>query len=169
MKTMYLKMLVFSALILFGFHAQAQESGKAEYNPCRTLTINNKSIPAQLERVLGQWDDCTVENLEEGEFGVNALVLVRWSGVNLSVTYKMPETTICEVLVTQNNLLTSEWFEENKKNLISDFFNMNWDLDEFPGPTSEYYTSPEAGTNAQFWVERDKDGNVTWMRFSYAL
>lgn len=169
MKTMYLKMFTFSALILFGFHAQAQEVGKVEYNPCRTLTINKKSIPAELERVLGQWDDCTIENLEDGEFGVKALVLVRWSGVNLSVKYNMPETTIYEVLVTQSNLLTSKWYENNKKNLISDFFDMNWDLDEFPGPTSEYYISPEDGTNAQFWVERDNDGNVTWMRFSYAL
>lgn len=128
-----------------------------------------KSIPKELIRELSRWKHCTVDYYNETEFGLEALIIIRWDDVKLSVKYGPPEASICTVEVLGGAPLSSEWYEKNRNNFVSDFFDMSWKHDEFPGPRSEYYTSPEVGTNAQFWAERDKNGNITWMRFSYAL
>ena len=127
------------------------------------------SIPAALIRHLGDWPDCTVESYIETEFGLEALIIARWDTVKLTLKYQPPEAAIFTVEVTGGNPLPSEWYETSRETFAGDFFDMNWELDEFPGPRSEYYTSPEIGINAQFWAERDENGNITWMRFSYAL
>lgn len=128
-----------------------------------------KSIPSALIRYLGEWPECSVETYIETQFGLEALIIADWDNVKLSIEYKPPESATFTVEVTGGNPLPSDWYEKSREKLVDGFFDMNWERDEFPGPRSEYYVSPEIGTNAQFWAERDKDGNITWMRFSYAL
>ena len=128
-----------------------------------------KSIEAELFRHLGTWQSCSVETYNETEFGLETLIIAAWDNVKLSIEYKPPESATFTVEVTGGNPLPSDWYENSREKLVDGFFDMNWERDEFPGPRSEYYVSPEIGTNAQFWAERDKDGNITWMRFSYAL
>jgi len=103
------------------------------------------------------------------QYSTEALITINWDKVELTVEYHAPETGIFIVKVTGSSPLTSDWYKKNKKNLVDDYFDMNWTHDVFAGPTSEYYLSSDDGDNGQFWVERDPSGNVTWLRFSYAL
>ena len=61
------------------------------------------------------------------------------------------------------------WFDAHKDKIIDDYFELDWKTDLFPGPIGEYYQSKSPGDNAQLWLERDMNGYVTYMRFSYAL
>lgn len=160
--------IVAMSCLLF-VEASAQEVSNTAHSACQSLTMNDQSIPTELKKLLGDWDECNVEYYEEEEFGLNALIVVKWPSVTLSLRYQPPESSRYTVQVSGDSPLTSQWYEENQTNLVDKFFRMDWSRDEFPGPTSEYYVSPKRGANGQFWVERDKDGNVTWMRFSYAL
>lgn len=168
---MYIKgFLIVTSMLIASSAAYAEDASDEIHEACKPrFSLVEKSIRTALIRHLGEWTSCTVELYEEEEFGLNALIVMQWGNVKLSTQYSPPETAIYTVEITGATPLTSEWYKKNRKNLIDDFFDMNWERDEFPGPSSEYFVSPEIGTNAQFWTESDKAGNVTWMRFSYAL
>jgi len=160
----------FAALISCTALACAQDKAPVVHEACAAqMDMSEKSIQAALVRHLGEWQDCKVETYDEEDFGLNASILFTWEGVQLRKRVSPPETTIYTVQVTGDYSLPSQWYEKSRENFVDEAFDMNWEFDVFPGPRSEHYQSPENGTNAQFWAERDKDGNVTWMRFSYAL
>ena len=164
------KYMILATIISASCLAQEEEPKDEIHESCIPhISPIQKSIPAELNRLLGEWKDCKVKYYEETEFGLDALIVASWPNVTLSMKYQPPEAASFMVEISGESLLTSAWYEENRTNLLADFFDINWNRDEFPGPTSEYYVSPEVGANGQFWVERDKNGNVTWMRFSYAL
>ena len=168
---MYIKgFLIVTSMLIASRAAYAEDVSDEIHEACKPrISPVEKSIKAALIRHLGEWTNCTVKHYAEEEFGLNALIVMQWGNVKLSTQYLPPEAAIYTVEITGSSPLTSEWYTENQKNLVDGFFDMNWERDKFPGPTSEYYISPEIGTNAQFWTESDKAGNVTWMRFSYAL
>lgn len=167
---MRLGRIFFIAVALGSSLALAQASDKDVHEACKPqIAPFEQSIPAALIQHLGDWETCEVKYYDEEEFGLDALIVAQWENVKLSLKYTPPEAASFTVEITGESPLTSKWYEENKTKLASEFFDMNWDHDGFPGPTSEYYLSPEVGTNAQFWAERDRNGHITWMRFSYAL
>lgn len=166
---MFTRLIFLSTFCLISPLAYAQASETPKYNPCQDLYLGQQSIPSALKKHLGDWDSCEVERYARGTFGLDALLILRWPNVNLSLEYQPPETGIYVVNITGESPFDAAWYKENRESLISDGFDMDWHFDGFLGPTSEHYMSKDDGTNAQLWVERDMDGNVTWMRFSYAL
>jgi len=168
---MYIKgFLIATSMLFISGAAYAEDVSDEVHEACKPrISPVERSIKTALMRHMGEWTNCTVELYEEEEFGLNALIVMEWGNVKLITQYLPPEAAIYTVEIIGSSPLTSEWYKENQKKLVDDFFDMNWERDEFPGPRSEYFVSLEIGTNAQFWTESDKAGNVTWMRFSYAL
>lgn len=149
--------------------AQASETETSEEQSCFYLLKGSQSIPQSLKTHLGDWNSCKRTRLETTEWGVEQSLIIHWTGVKLTVDFKAPEIAIYIVETEGDSPLTSEWYEEARDNLIPPYFEMNWDYDEFPGPTAAHYYSKVEGANGQFWVERNSKGAITWMRFSYAL
>ena len=164
-----MKRLIFPITFLISTGCYAQESADLEASYCQTATINTNSIPNQLKSHLGDWTSCELANYKETEFGVSSLTVISWANVTLHIKHRPPETSVYVVKLTGQSPLTADWYSQNQTKLVDEFFDMDWSFDQFPGPTAEHFLSPEVGTNAQFWTERDEEGNVTWMRFSYAL
>lgn len=126
-------------------------------------------FPRRLGAHLGAWQKCELKAYKESEFGLDQILVLSWEGVTLTVEFQVPETAIYVVETEGKSPLTSEWFETAKDQMISSFFEIDWDRDEFPGPKSQHFISAEEGNNGQVWIERDASGAITWMRFSYAL
>lgn len=164
-----MKYLTLPALLFMASECYAQEWKPTTESVCQPERLNEMSIPSQLMSYLGEWTSCSLEAYETNEFGTYALTVMTWDNVELTIKNSAPETTIYTVTTTSQSPLNAEWYSLNRENLVNEFFEMNWDFNNFPGPSSEHFVSPDRGSNAQFWAERDRGGNVTWMRFSYAL
>jgi len=154
-------------LSLNGSVVFASEATNAE--ACDRLLINKQSIPVTLHSLLGDWDSCETTLFKKYDYGIDQTLSVKWKEVTLIIKYQAPETGIYIVEVKKPNVLTAEWFEMARGALIPSFFDINWDIDMFPGPTSEHFAAKDEGTNGQVWIERDSGGAISWMRFSYAL
>lgn len=162
-----MKYVLLTALLLIASACSAQAPTTS--TDCQTDTLNERPIPSELVSHLGPWNSCSLEVKEADEFRTYALTIIEWDNVKLTIETSPPETTIYIVSTSGRSPLTPEWYSQNRENLVDDFFQMDWDFNKFPGPSSEYFVSPSIGTNAQFWAERDNAGNVTWVRFSFAL
>jgi len=136
---------------------------------CERMAASQQPLVTALRSELGAWESCLQSEYTETEWSTESTLNITWQSVDLTIQYRSPETGIYIVEAQDIAALSSSWYETNKSALVQSGFKMNWDYDAFPGPTSEHYASKNEGTNAQIWVERDKDGNVTWLRFSYAL
>lgn len=167
---MFLRFFFFS-LFIFNFMSSfsyADEPKTTSY--CDTLTGNYKSIPASLVEQLGEWESCERTYYSEDSSGMEEKFAASWNFVKLTAEFRESygvHSAIYIVKTSGANKLTSEWYDKERDNLVSSDFEMRWDFDEFPGPTAEYYVSKESGWNAQLWVERDSNGGIEWMRFSY--
>jgi len=119
--------------------------------------------------LLGAPQNCRVTKYKYAEFGTYQTTVLDWPGVELTTKFSPPETAVFVLKALPDSALEPGWFEANKDKIISDFFELDWETDHFPGPIGAYYQCKSPGDNAQLWLERDAAGFVTYMRFSYAL
>lgn len=164
----YCRLIFCVALLSFGVSV-ASGSENSDAATCQELLNNTQTISSSLISLLGDWDSCKTTHFKQYEYGADQTLVAQWKDVALTVQYNAPETGIYIVEVKEPNVLTAQWFEKSRDSLIPSFFDIDWETDMFPGPTSEHYVAKDKGTNGQIWIERNTDGSVTWMRFSYAL
>ena len=126
-------------------------------------------IPNALITLLGAPQSCDVLKYKQSEFGFYSTVELRWSSLKLTIKYQPPESGTYIIETTDISPLTLDWFEAHKNEMIQSSFEIDWRYDQFVGPSAQHYLSKDDGTNAQVWIEHDKDGRISWFRFSYAL
>ena len=152
---------------MFSVFALAQQVSESQ---CASFSSSMDGISGSLNELLGPPKTCEVIESETSEFGLRETYQLSWSGVNLTIKSRLPETGIYVIETEAGNALPKSWFERMQSALIEKGWkDINWLSDKFPGPRAEHYMSRIEGHNAQVWLERDGSGDITWFRFSYAL
>jgi len=126
-------------------------------------------IPKTLITHLGTPTSCDVVEYDPNEFGLHSTIELSWNELVLTIKHRPPESGTYIIETANNSSLTLDWLKANKDKMIQSGFEIDWDNDQFAGPSGQHYISKDTGTNAQVWIEHDKDGRIIWFRFSYAL
>lgn len=155
-------------VLIAAFSYVSLSYAQTKVEACSRL-INNSPLVKALTAEYGDPHICKQSKYKETEWGTYETLVVSWPQLSLTVSYKPPETGIYVIELEEGMSLSSEWFETNRDEIISQGFAINWTYDAFPGPSAEHYEGKETGNNAQVWIERNANHGITWFRFSYAL
>jgi len=171
MKNLSIWLLFTFLLLVTGIPAAAfgeDETTETEAEICARL-VEVDAIAKALQTELGFPQSCVREDYSVEAWGTYQTVVYDWTGVKLRIEFQPSESSIYVIKASGSHSLNADWFARVRDEIIAPNYNVDWSHDAFPGPSGEHYETQEDGTNAQVWIERNKENDITWLRFSYAL